>query len=299
MRITRPARTGMTLACVLALMVVGAMLGGCGSTKSNPPVVVIMLENKVYDYALNNPQAPFLNSMIRHGRLFTRYSGTPYSMKNYLLMTAGDRNVVPNELAPPVDAPNLFTALGTGHTWRSYAESMPWPCYQGVNYGTVKGNVDGQYKKGHNPAVFFTGVTGTSLCKNVVPLNRSFNPAELPDFSLVVPNTCDDMHSMPADRVCPMWNGTINHGNSSLELGDHWLSAFIPLVASKATVIVTFDEGSNENEHIVTVEYGKGVTPGTDSTPYGHANLEAGLYRRFGLGPAPGAGATAAPLPIP
>jgi hypothetical protein len=288
-----------TLGCVLALIVAGAMLAGCGSSKSHRPVVVIMLENKTYDYVLNNPQAPFLNSMMKRGHLFTNYTGTPNSIKNYLLMTAGDRNVVANALAPPVDAPNLFTALGTGHTWRSYEESMPWPCYQGLGWGTVKGNVDGLYKKGHNPAVFFTGVTGSSLCKNVVPLNRDFDPAALPDFSLVVPNTCNQMHSMPADAVCPMWNGSVNHGYNSLQLGDHWLAAFIPQVASRATVILTFDEGSNENEHIVTVEYGKGVTPGTDATPYGHANLEAGLYRRFGLGPAPAAGATAAPLPIP
>jgi hypothetical protein len=193
----------------------------------------------------------------------------------------------------------LFTALGTRHTWRTYAESMPWPCYQGVGYGTVKGNVDPLYKKGHNPALFFTGVTTSHLCANDVPLDKSFNPATLPEFSLVVPNTCNDMHSFPADTACPMWNGAVNHGYNALQLGDHWLAAFVPSVASKATVIVTFDEGTNEDEHIVTVEYGAGVVPGTDATPYDHASMEAGLYRHFGLGPAPKAGATAAPLPIP
>ncbi|HSP36777.1 MAG TPA: hypothetical protein VLR26_03395, partial [Frankiaceae bacterium] len=91
-------------------------------------------------------------------------------------MTAGSATVVQNALSQPVDAPNLFSALGTQHTWRSYEESMPWRCFQGVGYGTVKGVQDPLYKKGHNPAVFFTGITGTPLCHNDAPLDRSFNP---------------------------------------------------------------------------------------------------------------------------
>jgi len=261
--------------------------------------VVIVMENKVYDNVLGNAQAPFINGMIQRGRLFTHYMAQPNSLPNYLMMTAGNRTVVPNSLSAPVDAPNLFNALGTRHTWRSYEESMPWPCFQGLGHGTVKGVTDPLYKKGHNPAVYFTGVTASPLCRNDVPLDNRFNPNTLPEFSLVVPNTCNDMHSMPADQVCPMWNGNINRGNNEIKLGDNWLAAFVPLIATKATVILTFDEGSNANEHIVTLEYGKGVAPGTDAAAYNHASMEAGLYHRFRLGTAPAAGATATPLPIP
>ena len=53
-------------------------------------------------------------------------------------------------------------------------------------------------------------------------------------------------------------------------------------------------------EHLVAVEAGAGVVPGsTDGTAYTHYGLEAGMYRYFGLGAAPGNGATATPLPIP
>src|SRR5207237_1380533 len=56
---------------------------------------------------------------------------------------------------------------------------------------------------------------------------------------------------------------------------------------------------STPTEHVVAVEAGAGVTPGsTDGTAYTHYGLEAGLYRYFGLGTAPGNGATATPLPI-
>ena len=73
------------------------------------------------------------------------------------------------------------------------------------------------------------------------------------------------------------------------------------LAQPNVTVLITWDEGvEGQGEHITTLLAGAGVTPGsTDGTLYDHYSLEAGLYKYFGLGVAPGMGATATPLPIP
>ena len=86
-------------------------------------------------------------------------------------------------------------------------------------------------------------------------------------------------------------------------MGDNWLKHVVPQLIAQpnVTVLITFDEGGlDQGEHIATLLVGAGVTPGsTDNTPYDHYSLEAGLYQYFGLGVAPGLGATATPLPIP
>lgn len=64
------------------------------------------------------------------------------------------------------------------------------------------------------------------------------------------------------------------------------------------TVLITWDEGRTGSQ-LPTIEVGAGVTPGTtNGTAFNHFNLEAGLYKFFGLGTAPNNGASATPLPI-
>jgi hypothetical protein len=133
----------------------------------------------------------------------------------------------------------------------------------------------------------------------------TFNPASLPDLSYVVPNECDDMHTLPGNgQACPAYFGA-NPGGSLISMGDNWLSRVVPplLAQPNVTVLITWDEGSMSTtppEHLVAVEAGAGVVSGsTDGTAYTHFGLEAGMYRYFGLGAAPGNGATATPLPIP
>jgi len=258
------------------------------------PVVVIVMENKQFKSIVGSSQAPFINgTMIAHGVLDTNYVAAPGSLPDYLMMTAGVSSTTGS-------SPNVFAALGTATSWQEFEESMPSVCYTKGSYGVVTGTSDPLYKKGHNPAVQFTSITLTSLCNNVVPLSpTTFNPAALPAFSYVVPNQCNDMHTMPSNGQCPTWNGGTNTGTSAIQLGDNWLASFVPAIAQSATVILTWDEGSSSNEQVVTVAYGAGVGQAQDATAYTHASLEAGLYAYFGLGTAPGSGATATPLPIP
>jgi hypothetical protein len=130
----------------------------------------------------------------------------------------------------------------------------------------------------------------------------TFNPATLPTFSLIVPNQCDDMHTLPTNgQTCPAYFGP-NAGSTTTKMGDNWLQAVVPqiLLQNDETVVLVWDEGAKTTQHVVALEVGAGVSPATtDSAAYNHYGLEAGLYATLGLGPAPNNGATATPLPIP
>lgn len=284
---------------VLALGLAGAAAAPAGATQvqvgqATAPVVVIVMENQQYQHILGNANAPYINNtMIPGGVVDTNYVAGPGSLPDYLLIVSG-------QSSPPVTAPNVFAALGTTLSWQEFMESMPSTCYSGSSYGVVNGTTWGLYTRYHNAALQFTSVSKTSLCNNVVPLDPAhFSPAALPAFSFVVPNECNDMHTLPVNDQCPMWNGATNTASNVVKMGDNWLASFVPAVAQVATVIVTWDEGSPTNEQVMTVAYGAGVIPGRDGTAYTHSSLEAGLYSYFGLGTAPAGGATATPLPIP
>jgi hypothetical protein len=281
---------------VLALMPLAAPAASGAAGASDPtPVVVIVLENHSYKSVVGNRSAPFINgTLIAHGRLEQQYySVYPSSGQNYLAMTAGI-----TDSTPPPSTPNLFASLPSSVPWRAFEESMPSTCYtKPKSPALVPGTSVPLYKKGHNPAVRFDNVTDTGLCADDVPLNPAhFVPAHLPLFSYVVPNQCNDMHTMPTTGRCPRWDGGTNTGGNPVALGDAWLARFVPLVAGSATVVVTFDEGSGGSQRVLTVLYGLGVAHGVDRTTYNHFSLEAGLYRHFGVAPIPGHGARAVPL---
>ena len=175
---------------------------------------------------------------------------------------------------------------------------------RGGNYANIPGTNVPLYTASHDPDYQYRA--NTTCSTNDVPMTTSsFNPASLPALSYVVPNQCDDMHTLPGSgQACPAYFGS-NTGTSLIGMGDNWLASVVPplLAQPDVTVVITWDEGSNQrtpSEHVVALMAGAGVTPGsTDGTAYTHYSLEAGLYNYFGLGTAPNNGATATPLPIP
>jgi hypothetical protein len=264
-------------------------------------LVVIVEENDPYGSIVGNSQAPYLNQLIANWELFTSYTAVASgSTPDYLAMTSG----LTSSLSPP--SPNIFQAIdGTGGalTWKEFMESMPGNCAQG-NYANIPGTTVPLYTASHDPDYQYRS---TSTCStNDVPMTTSsFNPASLPALSYVVPNQCDDMHTLPGSgQACPAYFGS-NGGRNLIGMGDNWLASVVPslLAQPNVTVVITWDEGSlnsTPSEHVVALAAGAGVTPGsTDGTAYTHYSLEAGLYNYFGLGTAPNNGATATPLPIP
>jgi len=263
-------------------------------------LVVIPLENESYDDIIGSSQAPYLNQLISQGTVFTQYTAVASgSNPNYLAMTSGLTS------APTPPSPNVFQAIdaSSGLTWKALMESMTGTCAAGTT-GTVPGSTDALYTADHDPTYSYRG--NTSCTTNDVPLtSSSLSASNLPSFSYVVPNECNDMHTpVPAGQSCPAFFGP-NSGNSPVNMGDNWLSVVVPslLAQSNVTVLITWDESRTSTvpwEHVVTLEVGAGVTAsGIDGNGYTHYSLEAGLYRYFGLGTAPNNGTSAPALPIP
>ena len=262
-------------------------------------VVVIVLENTQYSKIVGSSNAPYIASLIAQGELFTNYFAVNSgSLPNYLAMTSG----LTKKTSPPSN--NIFQAIdatGGSLTWKEFEEAMTGNCGAG-SAGSVPGTSTPLYTTGHDPA--FKNKKNESCTAHDLPMtSATFDPTALPDFTYIVPNQCDDMHTLPTGgQVCPAFFGSAT-GSNTVAMGDNWLSAVVPqlLAQPDVTLVITWDEGNKKTgEHIATVEVGAGVTPGTtDATLYNHYNLEAGLYAAFGLGPAPNGGAGATPLPIP
>ena len=177
------------------------------------------MENKHYSDIVGNSNAPYIQSLIAGGTLFTNYQAGPGSLPDYLAMTSGLTGSTSG-------SNNIFNQLQTaGISWGEYLESMPSTCYTGGDTGS--------YKKAHNPAVYYNDITSSpSACANVVPYTQ-FSPSHLRAFSYLVPNLADDMHD-GASRT------------AEIQTGDAWLAANVPaMLNAGAEVILTWDEGSS------------------------------------------------------
>ena len=253
------------------------------------PIVLIFEENQDYASIVGNlNDAPFINgTMIAGGFLATDYWDVAGwgSKPNYIAATSG---VTGRGLRAPYRVENLFDQLQTtGHSQRSYEEGMPRPGFLKGTYGSPPGN----YDKTHDPAAYYTDIVRDhGVCMaTLLPAGIDNSPSGLiadaeagvlADVNFVTPNDCDNMHSC------------------SIATGDAWLSQVVPpIVAAGATVILTWDEGSTDG-HVVFVEYGANVRPGTRYTQRAdHYSLLAGLEDQFSL-PRLGKAVGATPLPV-
>ncbi|MEA2579983.1 MAG: phosphatidylinositol-3-phosphatase [Actinomycetota bacterium] len=262
-------------------------------------LVVIVLENKTYTKVMSAPLAtPYIHTLVTDGLLFTNYSAVASgSARDYRAMTSG------LTAAPPPTPENIFKAIdasGGALSWVELEESMSANC-SGASTGPVPGTTHPLYTTMHDPAYMFRA--NETCMTNAKPLTEdTLTPSTLPSLTYLIPNQCDDMHTLPKNgATCPAFDGEYT-ATSPMKLSDDWLSRVVPQLLNEPdiTVVLTWDEGTRTNNRIVTLEVGNGVTPGTqDATAYNHYSLEAGMYAFLGLGTPPNNGATATVLPIP
>ena len=127
--------------------------------------------------------------------------------------------------------------------WKAYMESMPAPC----SHPSVSGALDPYlvgYATRHNPFMYYRDIIGpdisvtTTRCvEHDVPLTQlgaDLAHRDLPNYALIVPNTCNDAHDRGA--------------NCALPTADAWLAANVPAIldskdfAKHGALIITFDE---------------------------------------------------------
>ena len=259
---------------------------------STPHLAVVVMENKEYTQIVGNVNAPYINNtLVPQGRLFTHYFATMHpSLPNYLVLTSGRFGTCLNDFCPTAADPseNLFHQMNvasTPITWKTYAETMPSNCYPSDS---------GAYVAKHNPAVYYANISapGDGTCSLFdVPytqLATDLQTGNLPQFSFIVPNVYNDMHSTQNVPPCQLSTSLA----SRVCQGDTWLRANVPPLLSDGgrndvTVLLVFDEGSSGNGgggRIVLLEIGPNTcTHCTEQGAYTHYGLLRAIERWFGL----------------
>jgi hypothetical protein len=210
-------------------------------------VVVVVFENHERGAIAGSAEAPTFNALARAGADLTHYDAVTHpSLPNYLALVSGSTQGITSDCTSCVArGRSLATTLAAhGRSWKTYAEGIPEPGWDGGR--------SGRYAKKHDPFLYFRGVERP----RVVPLTRlaaDVRARRLPDFALVVPDLCNDMH------------------DCSVATGDVWLKTHIaPLVRSPAlaggVVFVVFDEGTSDEGgggHVFALAAGPTVRPGS------------------------------------
>lgn len=236
-----PLAQRLALALGVAFVATGCAGGSPGAivpTKAPPSVrlpafthvVVVVFENKEVSSIAGNPDAPTFNALARRYATLTNYDAVAHpSLPNYLALVSGSTQGITSDCTDCiVRARNLADTLErAGKTWKTYAEDLPYPGFTGGSAG--------RYAKKHDPFLYFKDIASSGRRRSVVPFTRferDLARRRLPDFSLVVPNLCNDMHDCP------------------VATGDAWLKAnVVPLLHSRVlrggVVFVVFDEGAS------------------------------------------------------
>lgn len=245
---------------IVAAFAAAASLGGAEAAKPPVPrfrhVVVIVFENKAKAEVIGSPDAPYFNSLASRYAVLSHYGGVAHpSLPNYIALVSGWTHGIQGDCTDCyVSARNLADTVERAHrNWKAYAEGLPRAGWTGAYAG--------RYVKRHVPFLYFRNIVAHPARKrHVVPLRRlSFDlkSGRLPDFSLVIPDMCHDMHD------CPVADG------------DAWLSRFLPTLLrsprlTRAAIFVIFDEGPKSDpptDPIPALAVGRLVEPGSEYAP--------------------------------
>jgi hypothetical protein len=308
-------------------------------------IVEIMMENTSFSTIIGNTNAPQINALANQYGLATNYYGVTHpSEPNYVANIGGDYFGIQDDnqfyctpslastdpycagttVNHTVSAPNLATQLTAAHlTWKGYFQSLPavpssglitsGPNANGPYTFKSPSNANALYASKHNPFINFTSTQGALA--NMVPdtqLATDLATNQLPNFSLVVPDQCHDMHGTSS---CTDPNGLI-------AAGDSYVGATVQAITSSRewrwgnnAIVVTWDEDDYSDSGQpgtgccgTTVGGGKVVTivitnhhqrPIQDATAYNHYSLLKTYEQAFGLPYLAHAGDTVVPAMAP
>ena len=240
-------------------------------------VVLVMLENHSYSQVVKSSNMPYLNALMKQGGLATNYYANVHpSIGNYFMLTTGKVVTRNDNYTGTTTADNIARELtAMGKTWRVYAEGLP-------SVGYIGGNSH-RYLKRHNPFAYFSDVRNSSTQRaNLVPFTQFASDLaanKLPDFTLIVPDACNDAH------------------DCALLTADKWMKKNIaPLLADpdfkkSGLLAIAFDEGKMSDKahgggHDPIVLVGTNVKAGYNSTVfYQHQNLFMTFLDALGIKP--------------
>jgi len=227
-------------------------------------VVVAILENQDPGDIIGSSAAPYINDLAAQGAYFSQSFALVHpSQPNYIALFSGSTQGVDDDSCPHDfgDTENLaHQLLGAGFSFAGYSEDLPSVGYTGC--------ASGGYVRKHNPWVDFGNVPAAGNQPwTAFPSDYS----QLPTFSFVIPNLCNDMHD------CPIATG-------DAWLHDH-LDAYVQWAKTHNSLFVlTWDEDRFTSvNRIVTIFAGAGVAPGTYATRIDHYSVLRTFEVMYGL----------------
>ncbi|HUO21521.1 MAG TPA: alkaline phosphatase family protein [Caulobacteraceae bacterium] len=302
-------------------------------------VFVIVEENKDYDQILDPAAAPTIARLAKaYGNARRFYAEVHPSEGNYVALLGGDTFGIhdddafyctPGKVDPScagsaqpgyqdhtTSAPFLGQQLEqAGLTWRGYYEDIPGPGSLAVTAGP-SGIDDGARKSAfyaakHSGFVNFAAVqSDPQRADRLVGFDRlkaDLASGNLPNFALIVPNQCNEMHGLSGPTIPPDCQSENKAG--LIARGDRVVGELVSQIQKTATwtskdnvaIVVTFDEGAGKTRegccgvtpaaisnfgggHIPTVVItNHGPRGVADDTPYSHYSLLRTIEDVFGL----------------
>jgi hypothetical protein len=300
-------------------------------------VFVIVEENKAYEQIVGSADAPTISQLARtYGNATQFFAETHPSEPNYVALVGGytygirdddafyckphdTRASCPNAdrdtyVDHTVGGASLATQLErAGLTWKNYNESLPEP----GSLATIATDPHAPgiprdlyvYASKHSGFVNFASVQhDAKRAQHLVGFDRlsaDLKSGEVPNYSFIIPNLCNDMHGgdaidAPADCL---------KGQDLIRRGDEHVKALVDEITASAAwksrdnaaIVITFDEdnhrglegccGNDPNDpanvgggHIATVVMtNHGPRGVSDATPYNHYALLRTIEDAFGI----------------
>jgi len=252
-----------------------------GSVPNFSHIILIILENREYSSVVGNGSWPNFNKLASNYALLTQsYAVAHPSLPNYIALTSGSTQGITSDCTSCfVNATNIGDILEqNGKSWKGYMEDMPSPCYVGNS---------GDYAQKHNPFIYYDDIrTNSNRCaSHVVPLTQfdaDLSNNQLPDFSWITPNMCNDGHDCSSSTADSFLGSEVNKILTS------------PSFDQNSLLIITFDEGtsgssccgllSSAGGHIATLFISGLAKAGyQDSTSYDHYSILKMMADAWGL----------------
>jgi phospholipase C len=337
-----PMRSLVSVLTASLLLAGSAVSAGTTSDDAKIPhydhVIVIVEENKAFKLLFDHGYAPHIAELAaKYGVATQMYAETHPSEPNYVALIGGDTFGIhdddawyctpaqsdtlckgssdPGFVAHLIDAPNLASQLrARGLAWRAYLEDLPAPGSLAILSPETDTSPLGLYSAKHTGFTNFASVhKDPDLSHELVGFDAwksDIAAGNLPSFSLVIPNMCNEMHGLgsakaPAD--CN-WDDPV----ALVRRGDAKIGTIMAAIMAspvwtdpkvRTAVVITFDEddkldrvpgepkgccvsdahnpGGGHIPTIVITNHGpRGVA---DPTPYNHYSLLRTIEDALGL----------------
>lgn len=187
------------LACsIFSMAIAGGLFAQVPASKH---VYIVAEENHSYEHLVGSANMPYLNSILSKGALSTQfYADQHSSLPDYFWVTAGQKITMNNETLLTYNVDNIVRhAMQLGLTYKSYAQSLPYPGFAGL--------YSGAYMKRHAPLPYYTdmGNSKAEMLKHVpiTQLLTDIRNNDMPNFAFITPDGDHDMHNCPSgEEAC-------------------------------------------------------------------------------------------------